>query len=72
MPTKKIERLGAAGRWLRRNEAIGWLNITEREWVQYFEQNENRHMRPKLYIGGVYDKEELDRLMLKHIQIDNK
>lgn len=68
MPTPKIERLGANGRWLRRNEAIGWLNITEREWVQYFEQPSDLRMKAHVYIGGVYDKEELDKLMLKYRQ----
>lgn len=68
MPTPKIERIGTQGRWLKRHQAIGWLNISEKEWMQFFEKNDNSNLRPHLYVGGCYDKEELDRLMLKHRQ----
>ena len=67
MATKRIAKIEPAfRRWLSEEEAIGWLNITRREWEERFK------FRMRLYPGGNYDKEQLNKMMEAMVVINPK
>ena len=67
MATKRIAKIEPAfRRWLSEEEAIGWLNITRREWEERFK------FKMRLYPGGNYDKEQLNKAMEAMVVINPK